>query len=200
MRLVPLALLAIGCSQPALPAPATALEAWRKAVERDDPHSAWLLLSAESRAKTTETAFAGEWRATAEERRAQSDALKNATAAHQEAEVVAGGRVTRLERESEGWRLESPHASEPGARGPDEALRRFVRAVEERNFDAFLRLLSAPMRALVERELSDRLAGLRTVVGKPIAPEGNRATVRYGSRYHIDLVEENGQWRVTDFN
>jgi hypothetical protein len=200
VRIAALALALCGCAHAPLPDPAGALEAWRRAVERDDPHAAWQLLSADTRAKIAEPAFIAEWRATSDERHAQAEALRTAPRPRQQADVLANGRVTRLTREADGWRLDSPRASEPGARAPEEALRRFVQAIEERNFDAFLRLLAEPLRALVERELSDRLAGLRTVVSKPIAPEGQRATVRYGSRYHIDIVEENGQWRVSDFN
>ena len=183
--------------------PTGLLQAWSRAVARNDPHAAYGLLSSATRAQLSELAFTTEWRASAEERQTQATELHaqaGKRAWRETAQVVSGGRTSPVVRESVGWRIGSPRRTDLGAPTPEDALKRFVQALEERSFDAFLRLLAEPLRGVVERELADRLTGLRTAVGKPIAVEGEHARVRYDSHYHIDLRRENGQWQVVDFN
>src|SRR5437588_513634 len=84
---------------------------------------------------------------------------------------------------------------------PQEALRRLIDALDARDFDAVLRVLAEPLRTSLEQALSDRLEKLRTSVKKGgIEASGDHARIRYDSRYHIDLIQENGRWRVRDFN
>jgi hypothetical protein len=196
-------LLLSACATAPSADPSSLLQAWTRAVDRNDPHAAYALLSSGTRAQITEAAFTIEWRASAEERRAQAAALRAQTGKHswrETAQVVSAGRTSPVVRESVGWRIGAPRRTDVGAPTPEDALRRFVQALEERSFDAFLRLLAEPLRGVVERELAERLTALKTAVGKPIAVEGEHARVRYDPRYHIDLRRENGQWQVADFN
>jgi hypothetical protein len=201
-RVVGLLLLA-GCAHPTLPRPDGTLRAYAAAVARDDPHTAWQLLAGPVRARVSEERFAEEWRASVAERTAQAELVKQA---------ASRGRVTEaaslrgdnwsvpLVRDPPGWRLASPRRSPLGAATPEEAVRRFAAALEEHNVDAILQLLADPLKTVVERELADRLARARGVVGKPVTVEGDHARVHFDQRYHIDLIRENGQWRIADFN
>ena len=87
-----------------------------------------------------------------------------------------------------------------GAATPEEALKRFAEGLEDRNFDTILQILADPLKVVVEREIAERLARAREALGKPVTVEGERARIRFDARYHLDLVKENGQWRIADFN
>jgi hypothetical protein len=199
-RLIP-ALLLTACAHRAAPDVRAPLRAWAEAARRDDPHAAWLLLSAAERKRVPEAQFRATWVASRAERDERAAALAAAPLeVAMVADVKVGDRTTRLLREPDGWRLVAPKWTVLGAATPEDALARFVRALETRDLDAVLSLLSEPLRNAVESELGDRLARLRGVLGKPIPVDGTRARVQYDARYHVDLVQENGQWSVADFN
>jgi hypothetical protein len=130
--------------------------------------------------------------------RLRAAAQKRAVTVH--AEVESGGQVAGLAWEDERWRLTSVRPTARGAPTPEEALRRFTAALEAHDLDSLLHLLGEPLKSLVERELADRLAGLRAIAGKPVATDGDHAQIRYDASHHLDLRRENGQWQVVDFN
>ena len=53
---------------------------------------------------------------------------------------------------------------------------------------------------MLERELSDRLARLKSALQKEIQVDGTHARIRLDERYYLELKQENGRWRVSDFN
>jgi hypothetical protein len=184
--------------------PGATLVAWADAVERDDSHGAWLLLSADTRASLGESTFRERWQKSRDEQRSQAAALREALAEHH---VHERARVSRsdgweasLVRDIDGWRVAAPRPREPAAPTPEEAVRRFARALEDHNFDAMLGLLSDPLRALVERELADRLGGLKQALERPIGIEGDRARIHYNTRFHLDVERDASGWRIADFN
>jgi len=194
-----------GCAHsPSVARPESGLAAYAKALERDDPRAAWALLAADARQRSSEADFTARWRATVEERKAQQAELAAAVAAGhvtEQARVVRpDGRAGFAVLEPAGWRVTNPRSSEPGPQTPEEALRRFARALELRSFDALLALLSDPLRGLVERELDERLTLLKKALGQPVTVDGDHARLLYDPRFHVDLKRENGAWRVADFN
>src|SRR5260370_31595262 len=147
-----------GCARPpSLKRPESGLAAYAKALERDDPRAAYGLLSAEQRQRLGEAEFTTRWRATVEERKNQAALVAAVLAERRVTErarvVRADGRSSVTVLEPAGWRVSAPRSSEPGPATPEEALRRFARALEQRSFDAVVGLLSDPLRALVERRL-----------------------------------------------
>jgi hypothetical protein len=194
-----------GCSHGTIPEPAGPLRQYLAAIGRDDPHLAYSLLSESLRARVSERDFAARWRATTAERQAQAGALHTqldrAQPIEQRAEVrLSDGRLGELTRESSRWRLLTPRLAAPGASSPTEALEKLVQALDAHDFDAILEQLSDPLRELVERELSSRLLKLKAAAEKKVSIEGERAKIRYDNRYYIEFKEENGHWRVSDFN
>jgi hypothetical protein len=109
-------------------------------------------------------------------------------------------------RDPDRWRIAAPHPLEPGGDTPEDTLRRLVAAIDARDFDALLALLAEPLRTTLEQALADRAAKLKSAIrrgGVEISgssASGSTARLRYDARYHIDLVQENGRWRVADFN
>jgi hypothetical protein len=208
MRLWPLALLAAAsCARAPEPRSdsTTVLGLFAAASARNDPHAAYQLLSTTTRAQRSETDFAAQWKASARELASQERRMRVVAAAGplpRHAEIhFADGRTLALTRDAEGWRLMAVRPSDTDASSPQEALRRFVDALESHDFDALLRLLAEPLRGTVEQALGERLEHLRRAVRSGgIETSGDHARLRYDSRYHLDLVRENGQWRIADFN
>lgn len=203
MRLWALAIVAAGCAHTpdARLDPQPMLRAWSDAIAHDDPHAAYQLLSAGVKSRLSEPDFLVQWKAAPAELTAQQDALRTATVARQTSALERDGRSLVVVREAGHWRLTAPRPSDEGSATPEEALRRFIAALDAHDFDALMRLLAEPLRSSVEEALSDRLEKLRITVKKGgIETGGDHARIRYDSRYHIDLIQENGRWRIRDLN
>ena len=200
MRTVALGVLLLGsgCARHQ-PTPADTLALLASAIEHDDPHAAWLLVARSTRPREEE--FARVWRATRPEQAARAEALRAAEAPRQRARVRAtDGKIVALAHEPAGWRLIAPGSGESVPATPEEALRRFVDALERRDMETLLALLSDPLRGLVERELSERAAGLRQLLGQKLTIEGDRVRVPYGGRHYLQLERGLSGWRIANFN
>lgn len=198
---------ALGCAHAPPPTrassadPEPALVAWRAAIAKNDSHAAYQLLSSSLRARTSEQDFALQWKAVQADLSAQEDALSAPHALRHATGELADGRAWPLVHEPDRWRVAAAHPLSPGGDTPEDVVRRLVAAVEARDFDALVGLLADPLRETLEQALADRVARLKTSLRRsPIEASGNTARIRYDSRYHIDLIQENGRWRVADFN
>jgi len=199
-----LALALFGCAH-AKPTraidPEPALAAWRAAIAAHDPHAAYKLLSSSLRARASEADFVLQWKASEADLSAQQEALHGTLAVRRASGELSDGRAWPLERDRDGWRIGATRPLEPGGDTPEDALRRLIAAVEARDFDALVGLLAEPLRQNLEQALTDRLGRLKAALRHgPIESSGTHARVRYDQRYHLDLVQENGRWRVADFN
>ena len=195
-----------GCAHRAAPSrpsadPDPALAAWQRAIAANDPHAAYALLSSALRARVSESDFALQWKAAQADLSTQEEALQTAHTVRQASGELADGRAWPLVREADRWRVAAVHPLEPGGDTPEDALRRLVAALDARDFDAVVALLAEPLRSTVEQALADRVARLKAALRRgPIEASGNTARLRYDPRYHLDLVQENGRWRIADFN
>jgi hypothetical protein len=61
-------------------------------------------------------------------------------------------------------------------------------------------LLDDPLRTAVLAALHDRLQALEHLDPQAIEVKGERATIRLESRFRVELLKENGAWRIADFN
>jgi hypothetical protein len=205
MRVCALAVVAtLGCAHRAPPRtidPDPALAAWSQAIARNDAHAAYHLLSSSLRERQSEADFALQWKAAQPDLSAQKDALAAGHAVQRAAGELTDGRAWPLAREGSEWRVDAVRPLEPGGDTPEDALRRLVAAVETRDFDAVLALLAEPLRTTLEEALAERLARLKAAVKRGgLEATGAAARIRYDPRYHLDLVQENGRWRISDFN
>ncbi len=206
MRASILAMLAaLGCAHAPPPRASADLEpalvAWQKAIAANDAHAAYALLSSSLRARVSESDFALQWKAVQADLSAQEEALHAPHAIRQASGELADGRAWPLVREADRWRVAAVRPLEPGGDTPEDALRRLIAAVDERDFDAVVALLAEPLRSTLEQALAERVARLKSSLRRGgVEASGNTARLRYDPRYHLDLVQENGRWRVADFN
>src|SRR5262249_38734619 len=108
-----------------------------------------------------------------------------------------------LVHEVVGWRLETPLLSFARASTPQEALRLFASAVEARNFDAVMRVLTSTRRDGLRQVIDAFVSGLKSHLGESIEVTGDRANLIWSDgkrRWKVTLKKEEGEWRVDDFS
>ena len=202
-------------SPPASPAPTESarpegtIAAYRSALERDDPEAAYRLLSPTLQQHLPYEKWVARWKETTFERDAQRKQLAaDPKLALQAAITLPQGTVLLMapnpaRTATTRWQVAEPDLATVHAETPEQALHLLMQAVEQRNYFAILRLLSASERKALEAELRERAERLRQSLARPkpgIEVRGDRVHFQYDPRFFIDLVRERDGWRVLDLN
>lgn len=207
-KLLPTSLLVVlvlsGCPTATGAGPQDTLLKYVAAVEGDQPGVAYALLDENLRRQMTQAEFETRWKELRVELKAQAALIRAALAKPIAARAVltypAGPRaLLTLERGSE-WRIEEGIAVAPGAATPIEAIRAFIRAVESRSYEAVMRTLSKGVRENIERDITERMTKLKAALNQEIEVTGNKARLQYDPKFRIELLNEDGQWRVLDLD
>jgi hypothetical protein len=201
--------LLAGCPKP--PAgPDTALRAYLDAVAANRLDDAYRLMSSEYRKTHDRAAFE---RALSADARRGVDKLRGARV-----ELLAEAQLDDGERlplvvENGAWRIARDPLDFYPQRTPAEALRSFIRAIENKRWDATLKFVPARYRATInleavrarwegERrvELLAELEAIRGALqrGEPfeLGPPEGEARLSVGERKQARLVREDGEWKI----
>ena len=204
--------LLIGCGGATKhePRATTGVHAYVSALRADDARAAWNLLSAEARADMTFDEFEAAWRQSEAERKRQAaemeEGLKGEPDLDERAQVTyTDGKTVNLQRDAGKWRLDSGLVSRTVAHSPLDAIDIFADAVDRRDFNAVMTILTERRRDGINRFVSDFATSLR----KQKSDEGisfmgkNRAELKWdenGMQYKVILIREHDEWRVDDFD
>jgi hypothetical protein len=126
------------------------------------------------------------------------------------------GEEIRLVREGETWRIEAGALVPSTSATPEEAVRRFLLAIELKSCEALLQCAPPPTRARLARNqllsgcreqigaLRETAAQIRSAGTKPVKVSDRRAEITYlgtaaGSRQLI-VVEYDGRWYIEDLH
>ncbi len=200
-----LALLSLtGCPSTTGTGPQDTLRRYADAIDADQPVAAYALLDEGLRRQMTQAEFVSRWRELRAELKVQAGLIRAALAKPIAARAVltypTGPRAQlTLERGSD-WKLEEGIAVAPGAATPIEAIRAFIRAVESRSYEAVMRTLAKSVRENIERDVQERISKLKAALNQEIEVTGNRARLQYDPKFRIELMNEDGQWRVLDLD
>lgn len=195
-----------GCRPEADPYhPKTALADYVSHVEDNDAKAAYQMLSKKIRRGLSFEAFARKWKKNYAELRVQAADIKKRLGKHKLYEVHARltlgkRRSVTFNHESRRWRIVAGVGGGVDAPTPRDAIRGLVKALESKNFSAFLKLMSSERRKQFLKEINLRLEKLKANVDRDIEVTGNRARLQYDPRFWIMLLKENGAWRVVEFN
>lgn len=159
------------------------LRDYRQALQTDDAHKAYGLLTTDQQKRTPLEPFAQQWKANERERATQLRELSEAlptvapsTGVHGTAVLTRSARFgirsagsapveLLLSTNRQGrWRVAHPELSAPDISTPEAALRGFLSAIEQRSLPAIFRLLSEKTRQAAEEELRERALRLRTAL------------------------------------
>ncbi len=193
--------VALGCAARPVPDPKEAVAEYRAALERGDAARLHGLLSAEARAELTQDEVRALLQESKAELAARSKALSQPSAQTRTVARVRypDGEWATLDMEQGVFRLRSAAALPAGARTPAEALAELRRALSRRSYPALVRVLSAESRGGLEEQLSSLVLALEQPDALDIQADGDRATVNTPGGHRIELVREDGVWRVRDF-
>lgn len=208
MRRAILLLLLAGCHPSG---PESTLDAYARAVQANRIDEAYALMSADYRRSHDRAAF---------ERALKSGDPKTVQKLRGgkvtlEAEVDLGdGEKVPLRFEDGEWRLARDAGDFYPQATPEEALRSFIRAVENHRYDVVLKFVPQRYRATItvdklrerwegERrtELLEQLTAARAHLGEPFAyaPSGDEATLPVSggdAKRQVRLHREDGTWKV----
>ncbi|HWU89361.1 MAG TPA: hypothetical protein VN253_19000 [Kofleriaceae bacterium] len=197
------------CGGPTGPkvAAAAGVKAYIAALKSNDPHDAYDLLSASVRKKVSFEEFSLQWKQSEKERAWQAQVLAenlkgNPDVGERAVISYSDGKLVRLEREGEAWRLDSELVSRSRARRPRDAIRLFADAIGARDVSGVLGVLTQRRREGLTKQVEGFVAGIGKRINDKIDEFGtDRAELRWdenGIRYRIVLRKEDDEWRVDD--
>jgi hypothetical protein len=205
----------VGCA-PARQAPFDIVQSYQAALRDARFSDAYQLLSAETRSSLTYADFERIARDNPDELRETLrwlDSIDPDGAVTARLEVGNGESITLVE-ENGAWRLDPAVLDFYGQRTPRQCVRSFTRALERRRWDVLVRfaprriaeqLTAEQLRDAWERgsdadDVQRMLLALRTSTERPIEVAGERATMTYGvgNRFTMQLIREDGSWKVED--
>jgi hypothetical protein len=205
------ALLMLACGGPGGPRSPAAdgVRLYVAALKANDPEEAYKLLSSDVRKQVSYDEFALQWKQGDKERAWQIKVLEESLKGNPDVGERAlvsftDGKLVQLERDGKIWRLESELVTRSRAKRPRDAIRLFADAIEQRDINGVLGVLTQRRREGLTREVEGFVAGIGKRINDRIDEFGSdRAELRWdenGIRYRIVLRKENDEWRVDDIH
>src|SRR5262245_24362622 len=207
---------ALGCAAGAgSQGPREALRSYALALREQRVADAYSLLSRDARARVSFAEFS---RMVAENAREIEDISASLLEPAEPPSVTAtlsspDGESLLLVYEGEGWHVDGSAFDLYGQSTPRAALESFVRAFDNKRYDVLLRFVpEAKRQGLSAEQLEQAWEGDQrpqverlTQALKASLPNvhievlGARATVAYGPGGNVELIQEQGTWRIEDF-
>jgi hypothetical protein len=207
--------LLLGCQTQPASSPRGAIDAYGAALGRGDARAAYDLLSADTRAEVSFADFEKRLRENPEEVRALVSSLSRPSEpAYVTATVTTrDGQVLDLVYENGGWRVTQAAIDLYSQSSPEQAVASFVRALDNKRYDVLLRFVPDGQREGLDAdtlkqawegeqklEMEQIGQGLRAALpGAHFELLGDRATMSYGAGATVELVREQGLWKIEDF-
>lgn len=213
--LAPVWAAVLGCARVSCSDPAQVLREYAAAVRAQDAERAWALLSEETKLVTTFEAFRAELRSDPRLAAELADAMERPVGPPVVTTAIGGpdSEPVQLVLSDGKWRLRLSSLDPYPQSTPIAALRSFVRATKHRRYDVLLRLAPARDRKqLDENKLRQAFEGSdqRDVAELSQAIEaglgfgrlellGDRATFDLGGGSSVELLLEDGAWRIDNY-
>ncbi|MCD6498744.1 MAG: hypothetical protein J7M25_10670 [Deltaproteobacteria bacterium] len=196
----------------------TVLKAYVQAVEQNRPHDAYQLMDTKYRKRVNERSFVRHWKAYYPELKLDAIRLRKLLAdmgkveKHKKGKKEHAAIQARAMGESKAgqkviltwskgcWGVESGAGVQFAGVGPKGTLLSLVHAIQSQDFAAFVRLLSRGRRRALLDAMGSRLIKLKAALSQPVQVNGNRVRFYYGPSYFVELIREDGVWKVVDFN
>jgi|GEM_PF-6444455 hypothetical protein len=206
LPMIALGTILCACAPKPITSPVHTMRVYLTSIDRNRPDIAYGLMGADAKKRITLEEFSHRWQTLRPELQIQARklrrALKNASPTRRAKLVPPNGSGIQLTREGGRWKLDRGIPLGHGTRTPRSALKSFVRAVEERNYRAVMRLLAPSVAQSIETDIDGRLRQLKqSLKNMKIRSTNNRASLRYGRGKHVKLVRDSaGDWRIEDFD
>ena len=205
----------LGCAAGGAVGPREAVRSYALALREGRTADAYALLSAEARGRVSQREFE---RMVTENGREIADISAGLLAPAEVPRVTATltspeGERLLLVYEDGGWRVDASALDLYARDTPEAALASFVRAFNNKRYDVLLRFVpDAKREGMTEEQLRRAWEGeqrpqveqLTQALGASlpnlqVEVLGTRATATYGTGGTVELVHEQGGWRIEDF-
>jgi hypothetical protein len=182
-----------------------ALKQYLQAVENDRPREAYGLMDEKYRKKVSKKQYLKRWKTYRQEMLDQVRRVRKAMQDEKKRKIMVtarfpSGQQSTLIWEKGKWKLRKGAGTEVAGSGPKSTLIALARAADRKDLKAFLRLLSRGRRRSLLRAIFKRLERLKANLDRPVERRGTRIRFQYDSRYYIELIKEDGVWKIYDFN
>jgi hypothetical protein len=194
-------LAAVGCSQSAIPDPRPAAQAYARAIERRDVDALFELLDAPSRQALTKSELARLLATSYPElrRQARAFARPDAEVTSQVRVAYSAGRVAYLSVEGGELRIRSVDDFPAEAHTPIEALAQLRTVLLRRNYPALTRILTQDTNKQLEAHTQSLVDALKHPEALDIEVTGDTAVARTRGGHRVELKQEDGFWKIQDF-
>lgn len=205
-------LVCVGCGGSS-GTPKAALHQYSKALSEGDSALAYKMMSAKFRSEHSQEQFVQMLKDNALEARETASRLSGqSTQVSMTAEFEYGlDDHMRLVWEGNEWRVASNPLAFYDQRTPRTAVRSFVRAYALKRWEIMLRFVPKSYRERMtvemvrlqfegprKQEMSEMMETLRVNLNAPTSDtqKGNEARIRYGETYEVELMREDGLWKI----
>lgn len=220
-RLLPIALLLGACASGASKSPRETLDAYSRALERGQVKEAYALLSEDAKKSFPYEAFERMVRDNPAEVKAIAEGLSRPAGAPLVTATVTApnGESLLLIYEDGAWKIDGSAIDLYSQATPKAAIVAFIRAYENKRYDVLMRFVpdkaktadsagpaldQAKLRKAWEGEQKDEMDRLTQALRAALPTSkfeliGDRATMAYGAGGTVELVREQGTWRIEEF-
>lgn len=190
----------IACAAPRLPSPETAVESYVQALKIEDAKALREMMTNESRESMSEQEIESILKADKKEltERAQALASDETSVERSSRLFLKNGRQVRLLWQRGGFRLDDAAALPVRPHSPVQVLALLEAAVESKNFELFLSLLSESAQEELKATFSALQMSLSGRAAAIIETRGNVAVIELPDGLLIELVKEQGAWRIEE--
>ncbi len=189
-----------GCGASASGGPERALDEYARAVQQGRVDRAYDLLSDGARRRFSRGAYR---RAFAENRAEMAAAARELRQVARQSSAVTidvplegGGLATVVRGQDDEWRIAGGVGGVASLRSPRQTLWALRNSLKARDYGSLLRVLARDVRGALEEEVRRTIEALEDIDRLPIQLDGNRARVTVRPGHSLELVFEDGEWRL----
>lgn len=205
--------IACGSSRPQALTPEQTVTAFARALSEGKLEAAYALMSDDYKARVSLEAWKKQLGENAQEVFEVSNTLSRVRGPAREEAVLRHGEdgELRLRKVGDRWLVTTDVVNFYDQSTPRAAIAAFVRALSRQRYDILMRLvpnadkegmtterMQAAWSGEAREEVERMLESLRTHLDAPIEVVGNHATMPYGDHARVQLVREDGVWKVED--
>lgn len=195
-----LAFVLAGCEKPRVADPDAVVQAYADAARTGDSDAIYRMLSSRSQRELGRDGVRQLVHDSRAELARQAEVLGKSDARVEATAIVPydDGETALLELEEGVFKVGSAAALPSAPRTPSQALAELRRALAQRNYAAFVRILTAETKGALDNDVSALVRGLEEPETLDIQVRGDAAEVELPGGHVVKLKRERGIWRVED--
>lgn len=186
--------------------PERLVDAHLAALQANDPHAAYALLSPQAKAKTPYEEFEARWKADATEREATIKGIEERPAdqlgaLHGGTTVHRGGHELHWTEVGDRYLITAGLPGRPQTETPAQTIRSFIAAVRKAQLASVTALLGDELSAALDEDWQTRVEAIEAALEEPgaleLSSDLRRASLQYDAQHALTLEQTADGWRIT---